>query len=182
MPRMLPQCDAGKLSDQQTGKSYQLRWSAELLGRFCEECLPLLVLCHQPRTAHADWCRFSEELGSLDRWELDRSLALTKCVDEKVVLDLINIPKTRSIIWKAKPHEIIQEIYPLTNKATFLQCFQYTMGSRSRLSEVKGKIGGSGVTGLLHHSLLVVLSFCCMPQTGHKFHPTYGRSLLDLEH
>lgn len=134
MPRILPQCGTGTLSDQQTGMSCQLRWSVKQLGCFVAELPHLLVQYHQPRTARLGWCIFSEELELSGRLELNGDLVLTKCVNEEMVLDLVHIPKQGQLHGEAMSYETIQEIHPPTGQATVLKYLQYTMGSGGRFS------------------------------------------------
>ena len=82
---------------------------------------------------------------------------------------------------KANFHGIVQEVHLLTGRADFPEFLQYVVSSGSGFSETKVNAGGEDITGLLHHSLVVVVSTLCTPCTGHKYHPAYEKRFLDFE-
>jgi len=66
----------------------------------------------------------------------NRNVMHTECVNEEIVLDLIYIPTVRLFQQrKNNPHEILQVVHLLTNKASVMEFFQYIVSSGGRFNK-----------------------------------------------
>ena len=72
--------------------------------------------CHQPRITHGDWCRLSGELKQSGRYRFNKNLMHTECVNQEVVLDLVDVPKVRLVLPRKSQFSCIRTRSPPSDR------------------------------------------------------------------